>query len=936
MSRYSRELEYFDKGLMSGSGDPLRTALGIGRETFTDEHGQVSYRLPSALAGASIRTGVDRLIKNDYVEMMTEHDDSVSDMVRLIKYSAKSPIPIMKYPIRLYGDNSTIYNDQHWRTYFVGGMYGDQEYEPVFSDQEYTDHHFKYDLQDEPAIINKLRADKIDSFSKMEITYDYNHYYRKYEKKNAELESELLIPNGYLLQSISRVDEVKNYMAEHVVTYSMDLATVTAFVASSNESFANSLYGLDIVNFVSRENRYTYDKYNDFFFTRTDYESAVTAGDFTDYQIATPKTKQYFEYYYPIHDTTPRTADYVKQKFKNILIDNEAIANEYDYLYNNRMALPYYTRISIPPFGHGTIAQTFEDTKTAGKFLLTLKQIFVDNSLDTTPENITFDVNETGHLNPNYETSEVYEQTVRAVPMIDTLLEMRNNYKILDDDYYCIGNPSEISKRALYDKVGDYRHINTMSATKAIINLINDIDSYAFLEKIVNPFGPAAQQSKERETVAFRIEKIGGPATGDGNTQNVIQNFYIINSAELVNDFIDTQVKYGELYTYNIYAYVAVSGYRYQASDLRVTRVISDLSRPEDTEKVYCLEFYDPLTGVTKDRLVDEHVTLERDIDNRFATDAQIASAKYKFLADFNISVQPSVQLIEIPVATNTIRVMDHPVDAADVVPFQVKDNSHRIGLAIRNKTFEELPYPKTLSIAEDELKANYLDSNSLFETTNIKKPSVSSARYLEIYRTDERPTSYKDFQGKKIHTADLLIENNFVEVDEDGIPIANSDVFWRLKDAAVYNEEIFYDKIKPNTVYYYAMRFLNERMEPGHFSYIYTVNLINDGGYVYPKFDVIYDYQLNPDKAINTKKSFKKLINVIPHMQHVYFNDSNVDYSKSAYTQVDNLQIGLASSNEEEQNSDSLWGKKFKLRFTSKKTGKKIDLNISYELTRG
>ena len=55
--------------------------------------------------------------------------------------------------------------------------------------------------------------------------------------------------------------------------------------------------------------------------------------------------------------------------------------------------------------------------------------------------------------------------------------------------------------------------------------------------------------------------------------------------------------------------------------------------------------------------------------------------------------------------------------------------------------------------------------------------------------------------------------------------------------------------------------------------------------------------------------------------------DDSMVDYTQPAATQIDKLtgMIGKAD--------DLLWGKTFKFRITSKKTGKKIDLNIKYNL---
>ena len=52
----------------------------------------------------------------------------------------------------------------------------------------------------------------------------------------------------------------------------------------------------------------------------------------------------------------------------------------------------------------------------------------------------------------------------------------------------------------------------------------------------------------------------------------------------------------------------------------------------------------------------------------------------------------------------------------------------------------------------------------------------------------------------------------------------------------------------------------------------------------------------------------------------------SEVDYDDVASSQISNITLAAGSE-------DSIWGKTFKIRLTSKKTGKKIDLNVTYNL---
>ena len=108
-----------------------------------------------------------------------------------------------------------------------------------------------------------------------------------------------------------------------------------------------------------------------------------------------------------------------------------------------------------------------------------------------------------------------------------------------------------------------------------------------------------------------------------------------------------------------------------------------------------------------------------------------------------------------------------------------------------------------------------------------------------------------------------------------------------------------------------------------GQNSQIIKAELVNDGGYKYALFDVMNDRDMIVENYKNISEPFKRLIEIIPNAKHLVLNDNGVDYSQSAASQYDNLKVGDAE--------ELIWNNTFKLRLTSKKTGKKIDLNITY-----
>ena len=182
---------------------------------------------------------------------------------------------------------------------------------------------------------------------------------------------------------------------------------------------------------------------------------------------------------------------------------------------------------------------------------------------------------------------------------------------------------------------------------------------------------------------------------------------------------------------------------------------------------------------------------------------------------------------------------------------------------------------------------------------------SASPVRYIQAYRTDTNPTSFADFDGNLISTIDL-----------------------KLKDSVyTLSNGIFYDMINTNQKYYYIFRALNDNLMAGHLSEIYEAELVNDGGYTYADFDVLFEEDL--EEAIFTDPSmvFKKLIQLQPNMSQTTLDDEKVDYSDDAYSQLENMVLATSD--------DSLWGKTFKIRLTSKKTGRKMDLNVTYKYER-
>jgi len=138
------------------------------------------------------------------------------------------------------------------------------------------------------------------------------------------------------------------------------------------------------------------------------------------------------------------------------------------------------------------------------------------------------------------------------------------------------------------------------------------------------------------------------------------------------------------------------------------------------------------------------------------------------------------------------------------------------------------------------------------------------------------------------------------------------------------YTTCTFNDIVKSNHKYYYLFRAVNANDLAGNVDTVICAELVNDGGYKYALFDTLFEEDLIQETHNDTSIQFGKLIQLIPPLQQtkVSLGATNTQ-GPLDQNRYDEVKLGTAE--------DSIWGKTFKIRLTSKKTGKKIDLNITY-----
>ena len=99
--------------------------------------------------------------------------------------------------------------------------------------------------------------------------------------------------------------------------------------------------------------------------------------------------------------------------------------------------------------------------------------------------------------------------------------------------------------------------------------------------------------------------------------------------------------------------------------------------------------------------------------------------------------------------------------------------------------------------------------------------------------------------------------------------------------------------------------------------SEVYELEMIDDDGVVYP---VIKAYQMSEKNTNVPSKSLKRFMKIKPATSQLFFNDDELEGDTAP---IQDATLGLAD--------EKVWGKRFKLRLTSKQTGKKIDINFKF-----
>ena len=858
------------------------------------------------------------------------------------------------FPIRIVGQPNEFQTDEQWKTYIVGGSYNNVDMPGIIPDYQIADHYHHALLPMTEQQLNKYNIGdtKIKFFA--DFNMEYHIYKPKYESNISGL-NEITLPNYYALLASSLVDVTKTSADDYRGTVHLDyvldeetgeerLAPVEVVHAGTIADMSYPMYIYANVPFYRHA---TLNRVIDSGLVGRMFKEGHGGSDVSAIKRLTKQEKtmnEYLDVYANNAKNVTRHNSKIFSHFKNVFFNTTGVdeylkpmpdRNKHSKLFPMNINLKFKTENS------GLFVKLLNDCDLVGKFMTGIYQGFAKRSnkyeirkrkfVEMT-ENPIEKIDEEGFP---YNVFELKNNT-KDLKFLNVFDWWNESYKSggVEKEIAFIGRATESVKIAT-DKPHRYRFENTAKHLK-FASLFRKFLEVKFAATNRDYLDLIKGKQSYVETVLYRIIKRGGTPTGPNRRTPVIQNIWIMNSPDLdVLDFFDTQVHYDKKYRYDIIAYKLIVGAKYRYKDLRISKRISGtnaggldaLGNPiEET----CLSFFDPETGdhaqplasfgtrtPTSETLITSTGTHGSSTDplTEYSVDevsamlgltvpSYIKLSPNPFVADANIELEPSVEIVEVPLFAYNGHVIENAPARPAIEPFMIENMEKTMAFRIRFDEITKAAPARLVNRLDELFRRKYIMSHSLPLNSDITYNSISPITNIEVYRTERAPQAWSEFQD---------------------------ELYSYRTTYPGSSNHIFTNKIKTNTPYYYMFRSVNSHGTAGQCSDIYKVELIQEGDVVYPDV-TIYSMPTKKDIAKQSQqisKSIMRLLRIQPAVTQRIINQQEMSRYFSAGAAMKHFSLGS-------QVKYSIWDQqKFKIRLTSKQTGRKIDLNLRFKLNK-
>lgn len=279
--------------------------------------------------------------------------------------------------------------------------------------------------------------------------------------------------------------------------------------------------------------------------------------------------------------------------------------------------------------------------------------------------------------------------------------------------------------------------------------------------------------------------------------------------------------------------------------------------------------------------------------------------------AEISVSNISDSRPLLLPHTTVSSLISDKPPVPPDMRFVPYKGENNKILILLAPNIGERVTVPIRLEAADEAfIVEEYYSQKGIIITPEeigsltipLHYKSDDPVRTYEIFRVETKPTSYGDFVNKEI-----------ARVEEQLSPT-------KFSTGASY-----LDVIQPNVRYYYCARAIDRHQNISNPTFIFEIELVDNAGQLFLR-KKLFTFETEPQKK---SIGVKRLLAIEPAELQQFFEMQNSTIAPGSAvlgTAPPNNEIGAAA--------DAVWDKKFKVRLTSRKTGKKMDLNITFKNT--
>jgi len=269
----------------------------------------------------------------------------------------------------------------------------------------------------------------------------------------------------------------------------------------------------------------------------------------------------------------------------------------------------------------------------------------------------------------------------------------------------------------------------------------------------------------------------------------------------------------------------------------------------------------------------------------------------------FGVTYGPSLKIARLPIYTQNTKILDAaPVwPNVSLIPYKGVSNKFLINLSSNVGDYDMQPI--IINDQDATFAENFRMARQLFPDDPINFKSDDPVKRFEIYRMDTPPTAYTDFLG------------HLLTIEESTIATAVS----------------YIDNIVPNQKYYYMFRATDVHNNRSNPTDVYQVEIREFDGMIFFHTSIYtFEDPIESNNNVSTLRSFRRYLKINPNLVQSLVNESETFGQTGGTTSAYNANKVILGKAGETVWSSTINPKKFKIRVTSKNSGKKFDLNLT------